>query len=102
MDIKLFHSYCSSTYGISVFDLKGLLYSLTNVPSERQKILGLVKGKLPPDGSFNMFQCDVNVTYHFYSVVIDLSDPETEKADEVHPPPRTSRAAQSKPPVPGR
>jgi ubiquitin-like domain-containing CTD phosphatase 1 len=29
--------------------LKGTLYSLTNVPPERQKILGLVKGKLPPD-----------------------------------------------------
>ncbi|KAI0345293.1 HAD-superfamily subfamily IIID h [Trametopsis cervina] len=32
-----------------VFDLKGSLYSLTNVPPERQKILGLVKGKLPSD-----------------------------------------------------
>ena len=25
------------------------MYSLTNVPPERQKILGLVKGKLPPE-----------------------------------------------------
>ncbi|ETW86175.1 hypothetical protein HETIRDRAFT_43143 [Heterobasidion irregulare TC 32-1] len=32
-----------------VFDLKAALFSLTNVPPERQKILGLVKGKLPPD-----------------------------------------------------
>ncbi|KAI0811003.1 HAD IIID h [Irpex lacteus] len=32
-----------------VFDLKVALYSLTNVPPERQKILGLVKGKLPSD-----------------------------------------------------
>jgi ubiquitin-like domain-containing CTD phosphatase 1 len=32
-----------------VFDLKDKLYKLTNVPAERQKILGLVKGKLPPD-----------------------------------------------------
>lgn len=32
-----------------VFDLKGILYSLTKVPPERQKILGLVKGKLPLD-----------------------------------------------------
>jgi ubiquitin-like domain-containing CTD phosphatase 1 len=32
-----------------VFDLKGILHSLTKVPPERQKILGLVKGKLPPD-----------------------------------------------------
>jgi hypothetical protein len=32
-----------------VFDLKAALQSLTNVPPERQKILGLVKGKLPPD-----------------------------------------------------
>ncbi|KAF8582275.1 ubiquitin family proteint [Ramaria rubella] len=32
-----------------VFDLKGALFELTNVPPERQKILGLVKGKLPPD-----------------------------------------------------
>lgn len=33
----------------SVFDLKAMLQSLTDVPPERQKILGLVKGKLPPD-----------------------------------------------------
>ncbi|TFY78669.1 hypothetical protein EWM64_g5342 [Hericium alpestre] len=32
-----------------VFDLKAALFSLTNVPPERQKILGLVKGKLPPE-----------------------------------------------------
>ncbi|KIJ69166.1 hypothetical protein HYDPIDRAFT_179046 [Hydnomerulius pinastri MD-312] len=32
-----------------VFDLKTSLMSLTNVPPERQKVLGLVKGKLPPD-----------------------------------------------------
>ncbi len=29
--------------------MKAALYSQTNVPLERQKILGLVKGKLPPD-----------------------------------------------------
>jgi len=34
-----------------VFDLKAALYALTKVPSDRQKILGLVKGKLPPDQS---------------------------------------------------
>lgn len=32
-----------------VFDLKEKLYTLTSVPFERQKILGLVKGKLPAD-----------------------------------------------------
>ncbi|KAG6814565.1 hypothetical protein H0H92_000093 [Tricholoma furcatifolium] len=32
-----------------VFDLKTAIHSLTRVPPERQKILGLVKGKLPPD-----------------------------------------------------
>lgn len=32
-----------------VFDLKAQLESLTRVPPERQKILGLVKGKLPPE-----------------------------------------------------
>ncbi|KAE9395395.1 HAD-superfamily subfamily IIID h [Gymnopus androsaceus JB14] len=32
-----------------VFDLKTALHELTKVPPERQKILGLVKGKLPPD-----------------------------------------------------
>jgi len=32
-----------------VYDLKAALRELTNVPEERQKILGLVKGKLPPD-----------------------------------------------------
>ena len=32
-----------------IFDLKVVLFSMTDVPPERQKILGLVKGKLPPD-----------------------------------------------------
>jgi ubiquitin-like domain-containing CTD phosphatase 1 len=32
-----------------VYDLKTSLMALTKVPPERQKILGLVKGKLPPD-----------------------------------------------------
>jgi ubiquitin-like domain-containing CTD phosphatase 1 len=32
-----------------VYDLKAKLFSLTNVPPERQKILGLVKSKLPPE-----------------------------------------------------
>ncbi|EEB98506.1 hypothetical protein MPER_01970, partial [Moniliophthora perniciosa FA553] len=32
-----------------VFDLKAALYEKTQVAPERQKILGLVKGKLPPD-----------------------------------------------------
>lgn len=32
-----------------VYDLKAALSTLTTVPPERQKILGLVKGKLPPD-----------------------------------------------------
>ncbi|KAJ3488987.1 hypothetical protein NLI96_g2461 [Meripilus lineatus] len=32
-----------------VYDLKAALQGQTNVPPERQKILGLVKGKLPPD-----------------------------------------------------
>ncbi|KAL9715271.1 hypothetical protein Ac2012v2_001932 [Leucoagaricus gongylophorus] len=32
-----------------VYDLKTALHDLTNVPLERQKILGLVKGKLPED-----------------------------------------------------
>ncbi|RDX56440.1 HAD subfamily IIID h [Lentinus brumalis] len=32
-----------------VYDLKASLMSLTDVPPERQKILGLVKGKLPAD-----------------------------------------------------
>ncbi|KAF9066328.1 hypothetical protein BDP27DRAFT_1544839 [Rhodocollybia butyracea] len=32
-----------------VFDLKTALHDLTKVPPERQKILGLAKGKLPPD-----------------------------------------------------
>ncbi|OCH92115.1 hypothetical protein OBBRIDRAFT_869781 [Obba rivulosa] len=33
-----------------VYDLKIALQNLTDVPAERQKILGLVKGKLPTDG----------------------------------------------------
>jgi hypothetical protein len=32
-----------------VYDLKVALANLTSVPPERQKILGLFKGKLPPD-----------------------------------------------------
>lgn len=32
-----------------VFDLKAALENLTTVPPERQKIIGLVKGKLPSD-----------------------------------------------------
>ncbi|KAI0282703.1 HAD IIID h [Russula brevipes] len=32
-----------------IFDLKVVLFSMTDVPPERQKILGLVKGKLPTD-----------------------------------------------------
>lgn len=32
-----------------VFDLKAALQSLTDVPPDRQKIIGLVKGKLPSD-----------------------------------------------------
>ncbi|KAG6917925.1 hypothetical protein DXG01_000362 [Tephrocybe rancida] len=32
-----------------VFDLKAAIHTLTRVPPERQKILGLVKGKLPPN-----------------------------------------------------
>ncbi|KAJ3541306.1 hypothetical protein NM688_g6107 [Phlebia brevispora] len=32
-----------------VYDLKVALYSLTNVPPERQKVLGLAKAKLPSD-----------------------------------------------------
>lgn len=34
---------------VRVYDLKTALRDLTNVPLERQKILGLVKGKLPED-----------------------------------------------------
>lgn len=37
------------TRSFRVFDLKTSLHDLTKVPIERQKILGLVKGKLPAD-----------------------------------------------------
>ena len=40
----------STSLYIRVYDLKAKLFSLTNIPPERQKILGLVKGRLPPDG----------------------------------------------------
>lgn len=33
----------------TVGDLKAMLWSLTSVPVDRQKIVGLVKGKLPGD-----------------------------------------------------
>jgi len=41
-----------------VYDLKAALSTLTTVPPERQKILGLVKGKLPPDDG-KMYSCHV-------------------------------------------
>lgn len=40
---------CSDYPPHRVYDLKVMLFSQTNVPPERQKILGLVKGKLPPE-----------------------------------------------------
>lgn len=42
------HSVTSNEF-FRVYDLKAALQGQTNVPPERQKILGLVKGKLPPD-----------------------------------------------------
>lgn len=33
----------------TVSDLKAVLFSLTDVPPQRQKLMGLAKGKLPPD-----------------------------------------------------
>jgi ubiquitin-like domain-containing CTD phosphatase 1 len=53
--IQLSFTWASKTFTLDiaesdrVFDLKAALQSLTDVPPERQKILGLVKGKLPPD-----------------------------------------------------
>lgn len=44
---------------LRVFDLKAALFSLTNVPPERQKILGLVKGKLPPDEERVSVSCPI-------------------------------------------
>ena len=32
-----------------MYDLKALIQSMTTIPPVRQKLLGLVKGKLPPD-----------------------------------------------------
>lgn len=53
--VQLDFTWCGKSYALHiadsdrVFDLKTALYNLTKVPPERQKILGLVKGKLPPD-----------------------------------------------------
>ncbi|EPQ57908.1 HAD IIID h [Gloeophyllum trabeum ATCC 11539] len=50
--IELVFTWSSKPFTLSiaeVFDLKASLQSLTNVPPERQKIIGLVKGKLPAD-----------------------------------------------------
>ncbi|KAK7467495.1 hypothetical protein VKT23_004549 [Stygiomarasmius scandens] len=53
--ITLQFTYSGKSYTINiadtdrVLDLKTSLYEQTKVPPERQKILGLVKGKLPPD-----------------------------------------------------
>ncbi|KAH9483953.1 Ubiquitin-like domain-containing CTD phosphatase 1 [Psilocybe cubensis] len=52
---KLQFTWISKSYKVEIadsdrlYDLKAAIYSLTKVPNERQKILGLVKGKLPPD-----------------------------------------------------
>lgn len=53
--IDLQFTWTGKSFGLSiaesdrVFDLKTALRDLTTVPIDRQKILGLVKGKLPPD-----------------------------------------------------
>ncbi|KAF5373937.1 hypothetical protein D9758_000865 [Tetrapyrgos nigripes] len=53
--IKLQFTWTGKPYALSiadtdrVLDLKTALYDLTKVPPDRQKILGLVKGKLPAD-----------------------------------------------------
>ena len=47
-----------------VFDLKAALENLTTVPPNRQKIIGLVKGKLPPD------QATVCENIFFQAVII--------------------------------
>ncbi|GJJ12347.1 hypothetical protein Clacol_006588 [Clathrus columnatus] len=56
-----------------VFDLKSALFELTNVPPERQKILGLVKGKLPPD---DVCIGDINLAFNkrFQLKLEDLPD----------------------------
>jgi hypothetical protein len=46
---------------LRVFDLKVSLQKLTRVPPERQKILGLVKGKLPPDQARMYVLCQVSI-----------------------------------------
>ncbi|KAK0532493.1 hypothetical protein OC835_003322 [Tilletia horrida] len=40
---------CRLSEDDDVADLKAVLFSLTDVPADRQKLLGLVKGALPPD-----------------------------------------------------
>jgi ubiquitin-like domain-containing CTD phosphatase 1 len=47
----------NSDYTCRIYDLKTALRELTNVPEERQKILGLVKGKLPPDQERMYVEC---------------------------------------------
>ncbi|KAF4615210.1 hypothetical protein D9613_003191 [Agrocybe pediades] len=55
--IELTFSWAGKPYTINiaesdrVFDFKAAIYNATKVPVERQKILGFVKGKLPPDES---------------------------------------------------
>ncbi|KAH9977387.1 HAD-like domain-containing protein [Lactifluus volemus] len=52
---SLFFSWSGRSFSLNIadsdriLDLKVALFSMTDVPPERQKILGLVKGKLPPD-----------------------------------------------------
>lgn len=58
-----------------VFDLKAALQSLTDVPPERQKILGLVKGKLPPEQERVYVHYFIHVIYwHLQKICFHSAD----------------------------
>lgn len=69
--------------------------SLTNVPPERQKILGLVKGKLPTDDErmYVLFSFIDTVD----SYVLYQRRPETAEWQEVHACRHTRRARDQRP-----
>jgi ubiquitin-like domain-containing CTD phosphatase 1 len=60
-----------------VFDLKAQLQALTRVPPERQKILGFVKGKLPPEQERMYVVCSLTFTHAHVKALEAISNSRT-------------------------
>ena len=87
------------TVVLRVFDLKVALRELTTVPEERQKVLGLVRGKLPPDQE-RMYVQYLHVPWMYQDPVLGSKmlitwaqrGPQSHQREEVHAGWNTSRA----------